>query len=103
MQKFFFPDPGEGPSEEEQLNGFFDLRFFGRTDSGQVISTKVTGDRDPGYGSTAKMLAEAALSLAFDVDKQEKGGGFWTPASVFDQRFIDRLEGRAGVSFQLTG
>lgn len=102
MQKFFFPDPGEGPSEEEQLNGFFDLRFFGRTDSGQVIGTKVTGDRDPGYGSTAKMLAEAALSLAFDVDKEQKDGGFWTPASVFDQRFIDRLEGRAGLSFELT-
>ena len=48
--------PGEGPSPEQQRKGGFDLRFHGRCANGQVIRARVTGDRDPGYGSTAKML-----------------------------------------------
>lgn len=101
MENTMLPKPGEGPSPEEQKNGFFDIRFHGKTDDGAEISTRVTGDRDPGYGSTAKMLAQAALSLAFDVDKSEKAGGFWTTATVYDQRLIDRLEQKAGLSFSV--
>jgi short subunit dehydrogenase-like uncharacterized protein len=101
MENYLLPKPGEGPSPEAQAKGFFDLRFHGETADGKKISSKVTGDRDPGYGSTAKMLAQAALSLAFDVDKSKKGGGFWTTATVFDQRFIDRLEQNAGLTFTL--
>ena len=93
------PKPGEGPSPADQANGFYDLRFIGETSKGQKIKTKVTGDQDPGYGSTAKILSQAALSLAFDISKEEKGGGFWTTASVFDQRFLDRLTQHAGLSF----
>ena len=37
------------------------------------------GDRDPGYGSTSKMLSEAALTLLRDVPKSETGGGVFTP------------------------
>ena len=99
MENYLLPKPGEGPSPEAQEKGFYDLRFYGETKDGQKISTRVAGDRDPGYGSTAKMLAQAALSLAFDVDKEEKGGGFWTTATVFDQRFIDRLQQNAGLTF----
>lgn len=101
MENYLLPKPGEGPSPEAQEKGFYDLRFYGETADGQKISTKVTGDRDPGYGSTAKMLAQAALSLAFDVDKSEKAGGFWTTATAFDQRFIDRLEKNAGLTFMV--
>lgn len=101
MENTFLPKPGEGPSPEAQEKGFYDLRFLGETATGEKIRTKVTGDRDPGYGSTAKMLAQAGLSLAFDVDKASKGGGFWTTATVFDQRFIDRLEKNAGLSFSV--
>lgn len=101
MENYLLPKPGEGPSPEAQANGFFDIRFFGETADGRHIRTNVTGDRDPGYGSTAKMLAQAGLSLAFDVDQEQKGGGFWTTATVFDQRFIDRLESSAGVSFSV--
>ncbi len=103
MENYVLPKPGEGPSPEAQAKGFFDIRFFGETSDGQRIKTKVTGDRDPGYGSTAKMLAQAGLSLAFDIDKEQKSGGFWTTATVFDQRFIERLESRAGLCFELTG
>ncbi len=99
LEKYVLPKPGEGPSPEAQLNGYFDLRFFGTTPAGKSIQTKVTGDRDPGYGSTGKMLGEAGLSLAFDISKEEKAGGFWTSASIFDQRLIDRLEQKAGLTF----
>lgn len=101
MEKFALPKPGEGPTPEEQKRGFYDMRFIGRTTDGKILLTKVTGDRDPGYGSTCKILAQAGLSLAFDISKEEKGGGFWTPASVFDDRFIERVREKAGLTFEV--
>lgn len=104
MERFLLPKPGEGPSIEEQRTGRFDLRFFGQSDAGQTIRTKVTGDRDPGYGSTGKMLGQAAISLALDHaqdgNKTGRQGGFWTPATMFDQRFIERLTQYAGLHFE---
>lgn len=101
LQKFVLPKPGEGPTPKEQLAGRFDMRFVGRHRNGQTVSVKVTGDRDPGYGSTAKMLGQAALCLAFDhrneQSKTGRLGGFWTPASMFDERYIERLRNEAGV------
>ena len=101
MENYMLPKPGEGPSPKAQEKGFYDIRFIGETEKGDVIKTKVTGDRDPGYGSTSKMLAQAGLSLAFDVSNEEKGGGFWTTATVFDQRFVDRLTSKAGIGFEV--
>jgi len=101
LEKFVLPKPGEGPSPEAQRTGFFDLRFLGTTASGQRIRTKVTGDRDPGYGSTGKMLGQAAACLALDVAKAAAPGGFWTPAAIFGDRLIARLTARAGLSFSL--
>ena len=94
------PAPGEGPSPDEQENGFYDLRFIGRTASGKSLSVKVFGDRDPGYGSTGKMLAQAAMCLAFDTPKADFAGGFWTPASLFGERLISRLTTYAGLRFE---
>jgi short subunit dehydrogenase-like uncharacterized protein len=62
---------------------------------------KVTGDRDPGYGSTAKMLSQAAISLHRDVDKNEVPGGFWTPGSTFNDALYKRLSSYAGLSFEV--
>jgi short subunit dehydrogenase-like uncharacterized protein len=101
LERFVLPKPGEGPSPEAQRRGFFDLRFFGRTDDGRTLRTKVTGDRDPGYGSTAKMLGEAAACLAFDLPPAELPGGFWTPATAFGERLLPRLQQRAGLSFSV--
>ena len=98
---FLLPKPGEGPSPQQQIDGFYDLRFLGTTAGGDQIRVKVTGDRDPGYGSTAKMLAQAAISLRRDVDKGEVGGGFWTPATVFGDRLFERLQSHAGMTFEL--
>lgn len=94
------PKPGEGPSEEQQRTGFFDLRFVGRTEDGKTLITKVTGDRDPGYGSTGKMLGEAGLCLAFDI-ASDQPGGFWTPASLLDGALHKRLTEKAGLAFEV--
>ena len=100
MQKFLLPKPGEGPSEKEQLNGFFDMRILGKNDQHKLVA-KVTGDRDPGYGSTAKMLGQAALCMAFDIDKSDLSGGFWTPATAMGDRLIGRLSNHAGLAFEV--
>jgi len=97
----FLPKPGEGPSPEEQENGCFELVFRGRTEDGDRIAVEVTGDRDPGYGSTAKMLGETGVCLAMDLDKSDKPGGFWTPTTAFGDRLIRRLEQHAGLTFQV--
>ncbi len=94
------PKPGAGPSEAKQQAGYFDLRFIGRTASGGEIRTVATGDADPGYGSTAKMLGEAAVAF-LDLDASLVGGGFWTPASAFGDALIERLEAHAGVRFDV--
>ena len=93
------PTPGQGPSRQQRENGFFDLRLFGKTANGEVLRSRVTGDRDPGYGSTSKMLSESALCLA--LDGLETGGGFWTPASAMGQALKDRLTANAGLTFEL--
>lgn len=98
LKKFVLPAPGEGPTPEQQKAGFFDLRFFGRTEDGQTIETRVTGDRDPGYGSTAKMLGETAICLVQDVG--DVSGGFPTPATAFGDELIDRLQQHAGLTFE---
>jgi short subunit dehydrogenase-like uncharacterized protein len=94
------PKPGAGPSEAKQQAGWFDLRFVGRTAGGQEIATKVTGDADPGYGSTAKMLGESAVAF-LDLAAERVGGGFWTPASAFGDALVERLEAHAGVRFDV--
>jgi short subunit dehydrogenase-like uncharacterized protein len=97
----FMPAPGEGPSHEAQEKGSFDLRFFGKTADGEKLRVGVTGDRDPGYGSTAKMLIQAGLCLARDVAKEETPGGFWTPATIFGDRLVERLRCDAGLTFEV--
>lgn len=101
LQKFVVPQPGEGPSPQEQENGFYDMRLYGKTAEGKTLKVKVTGDRDPGYGSTAKILGEAAACLALDIPKAEKTGGFWTPATIFGDKLIQRLTADAGLGFEV--
>ncbi|MFN3163024.1 MAG: hypothetical protein ACE37N_05975 [Pseudohongiellaceae bacterium] len=86
---------------KESQEGFYDLRFYGETESGETLNVKVYGDRDPGYGSTSKMLAQAGISLCKDVSREQRGGGFWTPATVFDERLFERLQSYAGLSFEV--
>ncbi|MEL6926564.1 MAG: saccharopine dehydrogenase NADP-binding domain-containing protein, partial [Bacteroidota bacterium] len=66
VMKRFMPKPGEGPSKEKREAGFFYVLFYGVLPDGTLHEAKVKGDRDPGYGSTSKMLGEAAVCLAKD-------------------------------------
>jgi len=95
------PEPGEGPSEARREAGYFDIRLLGETAAGERLRARVTGDRDPGYGSTAKMLGEAAVCLA--RDEHPVAGGFWTPASALGEPLLERLQAHAGVRFALEG
>lgn len=95
------PKPGEGPSPEAQRAGYYDFIFFGRAARGQRLNVRVTGDRDPGYGSTGKMLGEAGVCLALDVPKEEFPGGFWTPATLMGGRLRQRLIEHAGLTFEV--
>ncbi|GAB2539155.1 saccharopine dehydrogenase family protein [Spirosoma aerophilum] len=95
----FLPKPGEGPSPEAQRSGFFVHDVYGQTETGQTLQVRVSGDRDPGYGSTAKMITEAALALALDTPGERAPGGFYTPATLFGNRLLERLQAHAGLSF----
>lgn len=93
------PKPGEGPSKEERETGFYDVLFIGTDNQGNRIEAEVTGDKDPGYGSTSKMIAESAICLVQDNIPQT--GGIWTPASIMGRPLTKRLKSNAGLTFDI--
>ncbi len=90
------PAPGEGPSKEERESGFYELDFIAEMRTGESVTATVKGDKDPGYGSTSKMIAETALCLLRDVAGE---GGIWTPTALMAEPLKKRLEANAGLSF----
>ena len=101
LTKYVFPKPGEGPSREIRAGGNFDFVFHGLTRSDRGISCRITGDADPGYGSTAKQVSEVALCLLQSVPHSKVGGGFWTPAAALGSQVIDPLIDYAGLTFEI--
>ncbi len=95
------PKPGEGPSKAERESGFYDLLFLAEDSNGQRLTASVKGDRDPGYGSTSKMISESALCLLKDVP--ELPGGVWTPVPAMAAPLLQRLQAHAGLRFALEG
>jgi short subunit dehydrogenase-like uncharacterized protein len=95
------PKPGEGPSREERESGFYDLLFIGEDAQGQRLHVGVKGQRDPGYGSTSRMIAESALCVLQDAVTLP--GGIWTPAPALGGALIARLQAHAGLSFAVEG
>jgi len=91
------PKPGEGPSKEERENGMYDLLFVAIAPDGRQVRAAVTGDRDPGYGSTSKMISECAICLLRDAS--DVPGGIWTPGAAMGDRLIKRLVDHAGLTF----
>ncbi len=91
--------PGEGPTREQRETGFYDLLFVGETADGRTLRAGVTGDMDPGYGSTSKMIAESAVCLL--KNPQAAAGGIWTPAAAMGSLLIDRLQRNAGLTFEI--
>jgi short subunit dehydrogenase-like uncharacterized protein len=91
--------PGEGPSKEERENGFFDLLFVALAPDGRQVRAGVTGDRDPGYGSTSKMISECAICLLRDCS--DVAAGVWTPGAAMGHKLIKRLQDDAGLTFRI--
>ena len=92
------PEPGDGPSRESRENGNYDVLFCADVD-GETIKASVSGDMDPGYGSTSKMIAESAVCLVKDCE--DLAGGIYTPAASMGKKLIKRLESNAGLTFNL--
>ena len=65
------------------------------------LSARVKGDRDPGYGSTSKIISECALALVQDISRKATPGGVWTPGAALGMAVVPRLQERAGLSFAL--
>jgi short subunit dehydrogenase-like uncharacterized protein len=106
LLKRMLPAPGEGPSKEERESGFFVVKLVGigdakgGGDAPRLLAT-VRGQSDPGYGETAKMLGESAVSLAKDeLTGPGAQGGVLTPASSMGMKLVDRLR-RAGMTFDV--
>jgi short subunit dehydrogenase-like uncharacterized protein len=93
------PAPGEGPSKESRENGNFNVLFCADMPNGETLNATVTGDMDPGYGSTSKMIAESAVCLVKDCLELE--GGIYTPAPSMGKKLITRLVANAGLTFSL--
>jgi short subunit dehydrogenase-like uncharacterized protein len=91
------PKPGEGPSKAERDNGLYDLLFVAIAPDGRQVRAAVRGDRDPGYGSTSKMISECAVCLLRDTP--EVPAGIWTPGAAMGHKLIKRLVDHAGLTF----
>ena len=93
------PKPGEGPSKEEREAGLYDFGLLGITKDGDRLRATVTGDKDPGYGSTSKIISEAALCLVKDC--ADLSGGIYTPAAAMGLSLVGRLQSHAGLTFDI--
>jgi short subunit dehydrogenase-like uncharacterized protein len=93
------PKPGEGPSKEERESGLYDLLYIAIAPDGRAVRASVKGDRDPGYGSTSKMISECAICLLRDTPDAKSG--IWTPGAAMGDRLIKRLTDHAGLTFAI--
>lgn len=98
LAKFLLPKPGEGPSEDIIKNGFFNIDLTGQSKKGHNIRLKISGQGDPGYGSTCKMISETAV-LLLQTPRTETGVGFITPASGLGLALVERLKQKAQMRF----
>jgi short subunit dehydrogenase-like uncharacterized protein len=94
----FLPSPGQGPSRETRERGRFRITIDGVGDDGSTARAHVAADRDPGYGATAVILAEAALCLA--EDDLPPRAGLLTPATAMGDVLVERLRA-AGVRCEI--
>jgi short subunit dehydrogenase-like uncharacterized protein len=106
LQRFLLPAPGQGPDTGDESGGFYDLHYYGQTEDGRGIAVRVSGDEDPGYRSTGRMIATCAAALARDRRSIPEAppripGGVWTPGAALGMELIFDLEAQAGLQFSL--
>jgi short subunit dehydrogenase-like uncharacterized protein len=101
MQRFILPKPGDGPDRAAREAGYFNLLQLGTLPDGTIVRARIKGDRDPGYGSTSKMISECAVCLA--LDDLSSRGGVLTPATAMGRPLYKRLQDNAGLTFEFIG
>lgn len=106
LERYVLPESGEGPDRETRESGSFEIRLVGKgsrpnSDETFRVSGKLSGSRDPGYGSTAWMLGESAVCLALGETNTPADGGILTPASGIGLPLLDRLE-ETGIASRVT-
>ncbi|MCX4522578.1 trans-acting enoyl reductase family protein [Streptomyces anulatus] len=89
-------EPGQGPDEDRRRRSWFTIRFVGEG-GGRRVFTEVSGG-DPGYGETAKILAESAVCLA--LDELPETSGQVTTAVAMGDALLERLTA-AGLRFRV--
>lgn len=99
-ERFVLPQPGQGPDAAAREAGRYEIVFSGETVAGQRLSAVVSGDRDPGYGSTSRIVAEAARCL-LELPRSATPGGVWTAGAAMGLALVRRLEQHAGLAFRL--
>lgn len=98
LQRLVLPRPGTGPSVETQRQGYFEMILLGITNNNQRLKLSVRGEGDPGYSATARMLVQAGLCLATDLEA-DTPGGFYTPTALLGNRLLSRLTTYAKLNF----
>jgi short subunit dehydrogenase-like uncharacterized protein len=90
------PKPGEGPSLQQRERGHWKVRFVAEDGADRMVYVVADPAGDPGYQSTAKMLGESTLCLAFDA--LTSPGGVQTPSTAMNGALLARLRA-AGLQF----
>jgi short subunit dehydrogenase-like uncharacterized protein len=103
IRRFVLPAPGQGPGPAEREAGGYEIGLAGRTADGRELRATVRGERDPGYGSTSRIVAEAARCLLHDTDRTATPGGVWTPGAAMGLALVRGLQAHAGLHFSIDG
>ncbi|CEG39964.1 saccharopine dehydrogenase [Plasmopara halstedii] len=104
LLKRLSPAPGQGPSEETMLQGYFVAQAVGYSNDGKlVVKAKTVGSGDPGYRLTSRLISECAFCLAKSEFNESISlqGGFYTPASAFGHKLANRLHSKKFLTFEL--
>jgi short subunit dehydrogenase-like uncharacterized protein len=97
----FLKKPGQGPSQKVMDEGFFKCKFVVTGENDIKKTYVMSGQGDPGYKVTSKLVCESALSLLGDASilpGGQKYGGILTVSSGLGDVLISRLQ-KAGISF----
>jgi len=95
----FKPTSGEGPPSWLLRDGGFEIEVTAKA-STKTVRTRISGQGDPGYGATSKMLAELGLCLALDDHSDSlHRAGVLTPSTGLGHALILRLSQAQGGKF----
>jgi len=96
VRRFALPQPGEGPDEASREAGRYEIHVSGEGVDGRRHALRVTGQRDPGYGATSRVIVACARTL---LKGPERAGGLTTPGATLGLDALPELERLAELRF----